>query len=129
MVKRVEIIYIDDNQEMLEITKQIVTSRFHDIEFETFSDYKNFLYYIDQTDCDLIGIFDFNMPNYNGVELIKMIQKKASFKKFIVFSTHPSMTITKEISRQGLSHLNITTIDKLCINCEELIDEIYKASS
>lgn len=77
----IEIAYIDDNKECLDVTKMAFNS--HGVNIDTYDDpiqfYNSNKYY-------KVVISDFQMPNLDGQEFIKLLKEKNNNIKTIIYS-------------------------------------------
>jgi len=81
----IKIILIDDHKLILEGLNNILSSEKDISILSTFSSSAEALNFVKDNAIDVI-ITDLNMPNINGIELIKKIRKKSPDQKIIVLS-------------------------------------------
>ena len=84
--KTIKILHIDDERDFLEISKMVLSKiSTHNIHIESTSDPINSLQLLKQNHYDLI-ISDYQMPNLNGLDLLKIIRSHNNSIPFIIFT-------------------------------------------
>jgi two-component system chemotaxis response regulator CheY len=94
MEKPVRALVIDDSKTM----RKILGSIMREIDFEVFEaeDGVDALKRLEEIGCPDIALVDWNMPNMNGIELVRAVRKDASYEKMLI------MMVTTEAEMENI---------------------------
>jgi len=107
LTQELSILYVEDDQTSREQTTEIFELLFDSV--ETTVDGEEALQKYEKEKFDII-ITDINMPNINGLELIKQIKKIDEEQPIIIISAHSNSEYLLEVIELGVEHFIIKPI-------------------
>lgn len=98
-MKKVSVLLVDDHRILLEGMKSLIQDPF--VTKETASSGTEALRLIKSTDFDLM-ITDYEMPDINGLELVKAAKAAQPEMKIIMLSMHDDPSVVRELLKTGV---------------------------
>ncbi|MBD3381696.1 MAG: PAS domain S-box protein [candidate division Zixibacteria bacterium] len=118
---QIRVLYIDDDKQLLEQTKEGLN---HDrFEVLTASGGRAGLDILEREKIDVI-LCDLNMPQINGLEVLKRAQKTVPDIPFLIITAHGTIELAEEAIRRGAIHfvLKPFEIRELVINIHQALE-------
>lgn len=119
MVKKAQILVVDDSENMLEIIRRNLSSKGHVV--YTLTNVMDAITFLDSTDVDLV-ITDLKMPVVNGIELVRHVKENFKDIEVLVITGHPSIENAVESVKLGADEYLIKSFTD-----EELINAVNKS--
>lgn len=123
ILKSLNLLYVEDNKRFLNEVENVFNSMFH--KTFTASDGVEALEILENETIDII-ITDLNMPNMDGMELIKSIREKDKKISIIILTAHADNDLLLEASNLQIDGyitkpINFTKITKALLNATQRV--------
>ena len=107
----IKIIHVDDEENCLELTREIMALYDKDLNIESFTSPRSVIENVQQKEPDLI-ISDYKMPEMNGIEFIKLLRKYSDVP-VILYTGNEEESIATEAFEAGAEDYIMKSNDAL----------------
>ncbi len=98
MIDKQQILVVDDSEQMLEVIRRNLSAKGYIV--YTLNNVVEAITFLESTYIDLV-ITDLNMPNINGMELVRHVKENYKNTEILVITGYPSIEIAVESVKMG----------------------------